>query len=72
MENYEKKSVSSDLKYFGSWDDNAWIEVSEWHNGEGWDIAIETKNGSKLFQLHYSELEAINYLTKHLEYNGKI
>ena len=42
-----------------------YITVTEWTNGEGWDIAI----GDKLFNLHCDELAAINYLTAFLQYD---
>lgn len=35
------------------------IEVTEWENGEGWDIAFK----DKVIQLTYGELDAINFLT---------
>ena len=38
--------------------------ITEWVNGEGWDIDL---NG-KLIQLGFEELEAINYLTDVLTY----
>lgn len=42
-----------------------YITVTEWTNGEGWDIAI----GDKLFNLYWDELAAINYLTAFLQYD---
>jgi len=42
---------------------NDHIEVTEWTNGEGWDITIN----DRLFTLTSGELSAINYLTKALE-----
>ena len=42
------------------------IEITEWTNGEGWDIAIN----ERIFNLTYGELEAINYLTKALDYES--
>ena len=44
-----------------------YITVTEWANGEGWDICINDTN----FQLTIGQLEAINYLTKTLEYDKK-
>ena len=40
------------------------IEVTEWVNGEGWDITINDRH----FSLHIDELEAINYLTRALQF----
>ena len=59
------KSVNDKLnKYNHLAKDDDYITVTEWANGEGWDIDL---NG-KLMQLGYEELEAINYLTKVLTY----
>jgi hypothetical protein len=52
-------------------DDKAFIEVTEWINGEGFDIAIEREKESKLFSLTYGELDAINYLTQTMKYNDR-
>lgn len=41
------------------------IEITMWTNEEGWDIYFENKHIS----LSRGELEAINYLTKSLEYH---
>ena len=74
MKKNTRKSVSDDLSkydYLRNTDENAFIEVTEWTNGEGYDITIETKNGSKLLSLTNGELEAINYLTKTLDYNNE-
>ena len=74
MEKNTRKSVSDDLSkydYLKNTDENAFIEVTEWSNGEGYDITIETKNDSKLVSLTNGELEAINYLTKTLDYNNE-
>lgn len=35
------------------------IEVTEWTNGEGWDVAVGTRN----FQLSYGEFAALQVLT---------
>ena len=64
LEPVYRKSVSCDLKIFDpSALPSSFIEVTEWTNGEGWDITIDDKRIS----LHYTELDAINYLIKHLE-----
>nr|DAR62529.1 MAG TPA: hypothetical protein [Bacteriophage sp.] len=74
MKKNTRKSVSDDLSkydYLLNTDENAFIEVTEWTSGEGYDIIIETKNGSKLLSLTNGELEAINYLVKTLDYNNE-
>ena len=64
-----RKSVTAPLKAFlyGA-EEYSFIEVTEWTNGEGWDIRIDDKE----FSLHMNELDAINYLTKHLEVSDKL
>ena len=66
MEKYKLKATSDDLRkydYLAKEDD--FIEVSEWSNGEGWNISINDNT----FQLTMGQLDAINYLTKTLEYD---
>lgn len=66
MEQYNKKSVSDDLKKYDHLaKDSDFIEITEWYNGEGIDIAIN----ERLFSLTHGQLEAINYLYKSLDYN---
>lgn len=68
MEFAKRKSVYDDLnKYCVLAKDNDHIEVTEWTNGEGWDIIIK----DKIISLTYGELEAINYLVKVLDYETK-
>lgn len=65
MERKNLKSVSDNLsKYSYVAKDGDYITITEWANGEGYDIDL---NG-KLIQLHDTELEAINYLTQVLMY----
>lgn len=65
MKTNNKKSVWSDLNKFDSLaKENDFIEVTEWFNGEGWDISIN----EKIISLSYGQLEAINYLIKYLDY----
>lgn len=65
MERKNLKSVSDDLNnYSYVAKEGDYITITEWSNGEGWDIDL---NG-KLIQLHDTELEAINYLTQVLRY----
>lgn len=44
-----------------------YIAVTEWNNGEGYDIDI---NGKQQIHLTDGELAAINYLAKSMEYNA--
>lgn len=62
-----RKSINDDLqKYDPLKNKSSFIEITEWTNGEGWDIAIN----EKMFNLTYGELEAINYLVKALDYES--
>lgn len=63
---HTRKSVSDNLRKFDILaKDSDFIEVTEWTNGEGYDITIN----EKVISLTYGELEAINYLAKTLEYS---
>lgn len=44
--------------------DNDFITVTEWSNGEGFDVEISRKNSIDKFSLTHGELEAINFLKK--------
>ena len=67
MKIYNRKSVSDDLKkydYLSKEDD--FIEVTEWVNGEGISITINTTT----FELTFGQLDAINYLSQALKYES--
>lgn len=65
VEKNKLKSVSCSLKKFTYNNTNDYITVTEWTNGEGWDITI----GDRLISLHNGELAAINYLTAMVDYD---
>ena len=65
MEIYERKAVSDELKKYDHLaKDSDFIEVTEWANGEGWDICLN----DKVISITFGQLSAINYLTKALDY----
>lgn len=65
MEKKLLKSVNAPLNKFSPvFKDEDFIEVTEWANGEGWNIVIN----DRCMTLHYDELSAINYLIKVLQY----
>ena len=67
MEMTKVNQITDSLKkYTYSGKDSDYITLTEWANGEGYDIDI---NG-KLITLSDSELEAINYLTLALRYKN--
>ena len=43
------------------------IEITEWTNGEGWDVDILGGRGPEKFLLSRGILDALNYLTKALD-----
>lgn len=64
IEYNKRKSASCSLKTFDFLaKDSTYIEVTEWTNGEGFDIDID----GKYFSLSYGEIDAINFLTKSIE-----
>ena len=67
VENYNRKAVCCNLDefdpMFASGDD--FIEVCEWKNGEGYDIAINDRH----YSFTHGELEAINFLAEQLNNN---
>lgn len=65
IEKKQLKSVSCSLKKFTYNNTNDYIVVTEWANGEGWDISI----GDRLISLYSGELAAINYLTAMVDYD---
>lgn len=66
MEIKQRKSVNDSLKKYCVYaKDDDYIEITEWTNGEGWDINISDE---KRISLTFGELEAINYLIKTLEF----
>ena len=63
-----RKAVSAPMNAFDyTADESSFIEVTEWTNGEGWDVAIDDRHIS----LSMDELAAINYMTAHMMYGGK-
>lgn len=65
MEKHVRKSVSDNLRKFDILaKDLDFIEVTEWTNGEGYDITIN----DKVVSLTHGQLDAINYLTRAIDY----
>ncbi len=64
MEVTTRKTVWEELSKFDALSNDT-IEVTEWLNGEGWDISI----GDTHLSLTRGTLAAINYLVNTLDYN---
>jgi hypothetical protein len=66
MESYKLNSIRENLRKFDYLaKEHDYIEVTEWRNGEGWNIDL---NGMAI-QLTDGQLRAINYLTQTLDYD---
>lgn len=66
MEHVSRKSVNDRLrKYDFMAKEDDFVEVTQWANGEGYDITIEDRKMS----LTDGELDAINYLVQTLRYS---
>lgn len=64
IETGKRNTAYIDLKKFDFLaKDSDFVEVTDWTNGEGWDITIN----EQIFSLTIGQLEAINYLTLHLK-----
>ncbi len=65
-EKIEINKRSSEFTYFNDpyHKDSDFIEVTEWSNGEGWDVQI---NDDKHFSLHDTEFEMLKKLIKNLD-----
>jgi hypothetical protein len=66
MDIYKKKAVFSELKkydHFAGNDD--FIEITEWKNGEGFDVEISSKL-PKTFKLTWGEYDALKKLVKRI------
>ena len=57
---YERNSIFSSLQEFdpGFAKEHDYIEITEWYNGEGFDVVINDKQ----FQLTYGQFEALQAL----------
>ena len=65
----QRRAVFSELKgYCHMSSDNDYMEVTEWSNGEGYDICIDRKSGGEKFSLSYGEVELLMVL---LNYKGE-
>lgn len=66
MEFSERTSVKDDLrKYDHLANKDSIIQVTQWTNGEGWDISIDDE---PVISLTWGQLDAINYLTDTIQF----
>ena len=67
MDKYNRKAVFSNLKKYDPLaDEHDFIEVTDWKNGEGFDVEIVSKVSTR-FQLSFGEFAAMKKLVKKIE-----
>jgi hypothetical protein len=70
VDQYKRDSIYAELKQFCIFsiakDNHDYIEVTEWANGEGFDIDIETSQRQR-FQLSWGQWEALKHLINIIE-----
>ena len=60
IESAQRKSWSLSVAEDSVWNKASdFYELTEWTNGEGWDIAIEKHTRNSQISLHFTDLEAI-------------
>lgn len=61
MKTYKRDSVFIELNGYDMFSNEGdFMEITEWHNGEGKDVVINSKNGGEqTFSLTYGAFEAL-------------
>ena len=60
IEENTRKAWNISLEEDGTWTHKSdFIELTQWSNGEGWDIHLETKHMTGSLQLHFTQLNAL-------------
>jgi hypothetical protein len=60
IENNQRKSWALCVNTDDTWSKKGdFYEVTEWANGEGWDITIERSHSKDQISLHFTDLEAL-------------
>lgn len=69
-EENQRRAIFAELKQwcFGYGKEHDFIEVTEWANGEGFDVDIETDQRQR-FQLTWGQYEALKHLVNKIENN---
>jgi len=59
----KRRAVLSELKgYCHMSSDDGYMEVTQWSNGEGYDICIDRKTGGEKFSLTFGEFDLLTVL----------
>jgi hypothetical protein len=62
-----RKAIFTELKeYCHLAEEHDFIEVTEWTNGEGFDVSMSNKLGNTIFQITYGEFKVLKKLVKTL------
>ena len=65
----KRRAIFAELKgYCHLSSDNDYMEVTEWSNGEGYDVCIDRKSGSEKFSLTHGEWVLMQVL---MNWNGE-
>lgn len=63
IERYKREAAFAELKPFcHHHGDNDYIEITDWYNGEGFDVIISSKNKEERFSLTHGEYQALVHL----------
>ena len=66
MESYNRKSIFSELSSYDIFaKEGSFIEVTEWKNGEGFDVEVNS-NERILFSLTWGQYKALKKVIKQL------
>jgi len=73
IEKYQRDSVFAELKHFcvfsmGEDRNGDFIEVTEWKNGEGFDVSISAGSDREDFKLSFGQFKALKKLIKKLNH----
>lgn len=64
---YKRKTVFTEL---GEWcylsDDTDYIEVTDWANGDGFDVNVNSKNMDQMFHMTHGQFKAFKKIYKKL------
>jgi hypothetical protein len=67
FEEYTRRSIFAKLREFCLFaDEDSYIEVTQWKNGEGFDVEISSVH-TRTFQFTYGEFLALKKIVKQLE-----
>lgn len=68
MKQYQRKAKSTELNpYCHLSKEHDMIEVTEWHNGEGFDVYLQSDGSTRQFSLTWGEFEALQVCVAYKE-----